>query len=146
MYLLDTDIISGLFRGETNIQNAYKKHNPADVFIPSICVYEILNGCIQQIHSELPKFNRGKPSTLLLSYRSLTDAAFALAKFPVLHFDNDALRVYGSLSKGLRETAKANDSKIASIALLNGLIVVTRNVRHFKEIQAEQSDLDIETW
>jgi predicted nucleic acid-binding protein len=146
VYLLDTDIISGLFRGDTDIQNAYKKYDPDDVFIASICVYEILNGHIQQIHDELPKFSRGKPNTLLLSYRSLTDAAYTLARFPVLHFDENALKVYGSLSRKLQESAKANDSKIASIALLNGLTVVTRNVRHFKEIQAEQSDLEIVTW
>lgn len=135
-----------MFRGDTDIQNACRKHDPADIFISSICLFEILNGCIQQIHSELPKFNRGRPNTLLLSYRSLTDAALALAKFPVLHFDDDALRVYAGLPKKLQESARANDSRIASIALLNGLIVVTRNVPHFEEIQAEQNDLEIENW
>ena len=63
----------------------------------------------------------------------------------VLPFDTLAARTFGALKATLerRGTPLAEpDLRIASIALARGLILVTRNVRHFQHVPA----LTVENW
>jgi hypothetical protein len=63
----------------------------------------------------------------------------------VLAFDTTAARTFGVLKATLerRGTPLAEpDLRIASIALSRGLILVTRNVRHFQRIR----ELTVENW
>ncbi|MDQ4021158.1 MAG: PIN domain-containing protein [Actinomycetota bacterium] len=63
----------------------------------------------------------------------------------VLPFDTLAARTFGALKATLerRGTPLAEpDLRIASIALARGLILVTRNVRHFQRVPA----LTVENW
>jgi tRNA(fMet)-specific endonuclease VapC len=63
----------------------------------------------------------------------------------VLPFDEDAAKVYGELRAELeRAGTPIGDAgvRIAAIALANGLIVVTANVRHFQRV----SGLPVENW
>lgn len=64
---------------------------------------------------------------------------------PILPYDENAAELHGELraslaSKGL--TPAFTDSMIASICLVNNLILVTRNVNDFKTF----ADLKIENW
>jgi len=63
----------------------------------------------------------------------------------VLAFDTTAARTFGFLKATLeqRGTPLAEpDLRIASIALSRGLILVTRNVRHFQRV----AELTVENW
>jgi tRNA(fMet)-specific endonuclease VapC len=63
----------------------------------------------------------------------------------ILPFDEDAAEVYGPLRAGLEASGRRLDEpdlRIASIALANGLTLVTGNVRHFQRVPG----LAIEDW
>lgn len=65
--------------------------------------------------------------------------------FPILPFDADAARQYGTLRAELERrgtTVDEADLRIASIALTHDLIVVTGNVRHFQRVP----NLAVENW
>lgn len=60
-----------------------------------------------------------------------------LAGIPVLPFDSDAAREYGRIRLILEKTGLligGNDLMISSIAIANGLIVVTHNVSEFSRV------------
>lgn len=63
----------------------------------------------------------------------------------VLPFDTSAARTYGALKATLESSATPLAEpylRIASIALTRGLILVTRNVRHFQRVP----ELTVENW
>jgi tRNA(fMet)-specific endonuclease VapC len=63
----------------------------------------------------------------------------------ILPFDEDAAEAYGPLRAGLEASGRRLDEpdlRIASIALANGLTLVTGNVRHFQRVPG----LAIEDW
>jgi predicted nucleic acid-binding protein len=74
--------------------------------------------------------------------------AFVEVVFPnvtILPFDEDSARVYGQLKAKLEKrgiTKSEPDLRIASIALQHKFILVSGNVRHFKDIPR----LKIENW
>lgn len=146
MYLLDTVVIDALLEGDVKASKFYADHDPSLVFVSSVCIFEIINGFNQKILEENAKFIKGKPNTLLLAYRSLSTVLPALVKFPVKQFDDAALAVYQTLPPKLRQSAKSNDARIASVAIVNGLILVTRNVKDFQAIREVEADLDIDIW
>lgn len=68
-----------------------------------------------------------------------------LPNLPVLAFDIDAARIYGGLRADLERAGTPigdADLRIASIALVHDLTVVTGNVRHFERVR----DLPVENW
>lgn len=63
----------------------------------------------------------------------------------MLPFDTLAARTFGALKAMLERTGTPlaePDLRIAAIALTRGLILVTRNVRHFQRIP----ELTVENW
>ena len=64
---------------------------------------------------------------------------------PVLPFDAEAARRYGEVRAELENRGTPigdADVRIASIALVRGLIVVTGNTRHFERVP----NLTVENW
>lgn len=63
----------------------------------------------------------------------------------MLPFDRDAALVYGAIRADLERQGQGlphADLQIAAVALSNGLLLVTGNVRHFARVP----DLRIENW
>ncbi len=132
-YLLDTDVLSNLF-----------KRVPAAALIAklaavpteqqatsSITIGELVYGASRQ----------GPRSAVLLARIE----QIVLANLAVLPFDLDAARRYGSLRAELERAgtplAEA-DLRIAAIALARGFTLVTGNVRHFGRVPG----LLVENW
>ena len=68
-----------------------------------------------------------------------------VAKLPILPFDADAARRYGEIRADLERQGTLigdADVRIAAIALVRRLIVVTGNIRHFRKIP----HLTVENW
>jgi len=68
-----------------------------------------------------------------------------LADATVFTFDTESARVYGDVRAQLERAGTPigdSDTRIAAIALANGLTVVTGNVRHFERV----AGLEIENW
>jgi tRNA(fMet)-specific endonuclease VapC len=77
--------------------------------------------------------------TRILSYKLLTQAIQLFTQFPIVPYDQSAEDEFQRL-RSIRIGSR--DLKIASIAMANGSIVVTRNRRHFGLIPG----LTIEDW
>ena len=123
MYLLDTNVVSALRRPDRHPGPTLwlKAQRPSDLHLSVVTLAEIERGIAQQVPQN-PDFARD-----LARWVERTLAWFADRILPV---DVAAARRWGRLSAdiGNREV----DLLIAATALEHGLIVVTRNVRHFQ--------------
>ena len=131
-YLLDTDTVSNSLKPVASpmlIRRAAETA-PADQAISSITLGELLYG------AHRPGARRG------LLERIERDVVPNIA---ILPFDEDAARIYGSLRAALERQGTPigdPDTRIASIALARGMVIVTGNVRHFERVP----DLLVENW
>ena len=123
MFLLDTDVLSALRRGERNPEAVRWVDNQrtADLHISVITVGEIERGITQQ-HRENPSFARDLGLWL--------DRVLSLYGDRILPVDIATARRWGQLSATLGHGGA--DLLIAATAIEHGLTVVTRNVRDFE--------------
>lgn len=85
-----------------------------------------------------------KRKNVLLNY----SIEYVQKQYEILSFDASAASIYSDLYEQIKSQgapAQRFDLMIASIAISNNLILVTRNVSDFTEI-AENSNLMIEEW
>lgn len=125
-YLLDTNIIIGLFAGEASIMDNLTQAD--EVFIPSIVLGELHYGA-------------RKSKRLQENLERIEDFVINNA---IIECDSDTARQYGDVKNRLRIKGRPlpeNDVWIASLALQHGLTLVTRDA-HFQEIE----DLHITVW
>jgi len=133
-YLLDTNIVSAPMSKEPNpeILKRLEAHGH-ECAIAAPVWHELTYGC-----HRLP---RGKRRAALETY--LQDVV--LASFPVLAYDETAARWHGherARLEGLGRPAPSVDGQIAAIARVNGLVLVTVNVKDF----ARFKEVAVENW
>ena len=133
MYLLDTDILSNLMRRAPSVPLLARiAAVPADrQFTASVTLGELLYGA-HRLPSRTPRLLAEIEEKLL-------------PNLPVLPFDAGAARCYGEIRALLERRGTPTgdaDLRIASIALVRGLTVVTANTRHFERVP----DLAVENW
>ena len=136
-YLLDTNIISELMKSNPN-KNVVEKAKKRELLcaIPSTTWNELMFGV--NIMAE------GKRKTLL--YEDLVDDI--QSQYEIINYDNHAALIQAEIRAQLKEKGISidfPDSQIAAIAISNGMILVTRNTKHFEPIQ-EVSALLLENW
>lgn len=125
-FLLDTNIVSALLKGEAGIADNIDKAE--SVFLPIIVIGELYYGAafstqVEKNTSELKKIT---------------------GLYQALSLDEETTIVYGNIKSALRKKGKPipeNDIWIAAIAVQNDLPLVTRD-NHFKEID----DLSLIAW
>ena len=125
-FLLDTNIISALFKGNVSVTENIL--NAQSIFIPVISVGELHYGAALSANS--------------LKY--IKDIDELIASYPILHVDEDTCKHYGLIKAALRRKGKPipeNDIWIAAITLQHNLTLVTRD-GHFNEVDG----LSIEEW
>ncbi len=132
-YLLDTDTLSGLMRRSPApaLLRRVASVPPEDQATSSITLGELLYGA----------HRLGERGRALLDKVAATVAN----NLPVLAFDDRAAREYGRLRADLEQQGTPigdADMRIASIALVHGLTVVTGNIRHFQRVPGIQ----VESW
>jgi tRNA(fMet)-specific endonuclease VapC len=132
LYLLDTDIISNLLRPRpsANLVARLRGVPPSDRYTSSITVGEIAFGAHLQPNRTAELIERIEP---------------LFAGLTILPFDALAARRYGAIKADLQRRGTPigdADVRIAAIALLHGLTVVTANRRHFARVPA----LRVENW
>ena len=137
IYLLDTNIISEPTKLSPN-ENVIQKlaDNLEYSCISAITWAEML--------SRIKSLPEGKRKTGLFDY----SIESVQKQYEILSFDASAANIYSDLYERLKTKgapAQRFDLMIASIAISNNLILVTRNVSDFKDI-AENSNLMIENW
>lgn len=136
-YLLDTNIISEMFRPKPN-PLVFKKLEEYEKLcsLPSTAWNELLFG--------VNTMASGKKRDYIFS--KLVDDI--QANYEIIQYDNHAAWIHADIRSRLKEQGIGidfQDSQIASIAVSNNMILVTRNTKHFEPIQ-KVSPLMLENW
>ena len=123
-YLLDTNIVIGMFTGDKAIQE--KMQNIDKMFLASPVVGELCYGARKA----------SRPTENFAKVNRLTQ------RFPLFSCDLKTARWYGNIKDQLRRKGRLipdNDIWIAAIAIQRGLILVTRD-SHFEEVESLQTE------
>lgn len=129
MHILDTDTLTHLHAGRPNVVNNLKRLDDPDVTITIVTKIELLRGRYDFLLKASDKDQLIKAQKLLVRTEEL------LSQIPVLLMDEKAADQFDTLKKArkIRKIGRA-DILIASIALSRRAVLVTRNVRHFRQI------------
>jgi tRNA(fMet)-specific endonuclease VapC len=134
-YLLDTDHFSLLERFDASIISRLTGHPPEEIAISVVTVEESMRGRLAVIARASTDVGRIK------GYRDLQESVNLIGHLQILGYDEFAERIFQSL-RALKLRVGGQDLKIASVALANSCVVVTRNRRDFGRVPG----LVIEDW
>lgn len=138
MILLDTDTVTSFAYGNLNVK--YRIENVdenEELGITVITRYEILRGQAENLLKAANEQELQKASERFRQSEALISA------FRVIDFDDDSISYFGRLrnARNLKKMGRA-DMLIASIALANQALLVTRNTKDFEKVPR----LRIENW
>jgi tRNA(fMet)-specific endonuclease VapC len=137
MYLLDPDTLTHLHAGNSNVLARLKSVIDIEVGITIITKVEVLRGRIDYLVKAESGASLLKAQELLFRTETLLSELLIIPIDRPASIEFDRLR---DISK-FRKIGRA-DLLIASITLANRAILVTRNLRHFKQIPG----LKVENW
>ena len=127
LYVLDTDVLSHYARGTEPILSRVDACPRQDRAITVITVEEQVSGWYTLLRQAR------RPSDVARAYRALADCVHFLADWTILPYTEAAMARVDGWS-GMKLRVKAQDLRIAAIALEHNAIVVTRNLRDFNRI------------
>ena len=120
MYLVDSDILINFLKGKKDEVELIKKLQKESFYISIISVGEILEGLLET-----------KNTKKLVSFKEL------LKTVTTINIDFPIIEKFASVRKSLRQKGLLIgnfDLLIASSCLTHDLILLTKNVSHFKRI------------
>lgn len=123
-YLLDSNVVIAMLRGQRAMIARLQRHEPDDIAISSLVAHELYYGAFKS-RRELMRIDA--------------------LRFYILDFDRDDARHSGEIRAHLDTLGQRigpYDVLIAGQALARGLTLVTRNVREFARVDG----LSIENW
>jgi len=131
-YVLDTNAVSALMKGEANVVAHLKRVAPGDVSIPQPVIAEISYGI-----ERLPRSKR----------RNALASRFELLKTELRRatWSDEVSDAFGRIKAGLeRKGARIEDfdAAVAAHALATGSVLVTANVKHMVRVP----NLALEDW
>lgn len=130
MYLVDTNVISEARKGakaNAGVKMFFQEANADDIYLSAQTIGEIRRGLENIRHrGDLPQTKK------LEKWLDMVVADFA---DKILPFDAECAHVWGRLMSP--HPVHPIDKQIAAIALINDLIVVTRNVDDFRGTGAQ---------
>lgn len=127
IYLLDTNAVIAVIKGDEGLLALLKQHTPQDFALSAIVVHELYYGAEK---------SQRKAENL---------ARIEALRFPVLEFDRDDARHAGEIRATLATLGTPigpYDALIGGQARARNLTLMTRNVREFQRIKG----LAINTW
>lgn len=137
MHILDTDTLTHLYSGRKRVVERLTMLADPDVGTTVISQIEMLRGR----HEFMLKAATG--TELLRAQQLLSKTEELLAQTTIYSIDDQAAAYFERLRayKNLRKIGRA-DLLIASIALSNRPVLVTQNLRHFRQIP----NLRLDNW
>jgi tRNA(fMet)-specific endonuclease VapC len=135
LYVLDTESVQLYQDGLPQMVRRVRAVAPSERAISIVTVEEQLSGWYAQLR-------QAKDSDRLAwAYRRLAATIRFLAQIEILDFDRPAIDRYEELRKRKLKIGKM-DLRIAATVLERGAILVTRNLRDFRQVPG----LQIEDW
>jgi tRNA(fMet)-specific endonuclease VapC len=135
LYILDTDILSLYQLGHATVCQRVAAHSSTDLATTILSVEEQLSGWYT-----LRRRVRGR-AKLAHVYDRFTENVRFLARLTIYSFPESAIERYEQLA-GMKLGVRANDLRIAAIALGQSAVVVTRNRSDFDRVPG----LRVEDW
>ena len=132
MYLFDTDAITNIFKKKPSARFRRKLQaiDPSDQHISTITIAEIVYGAYK---SPRPDFHMDNLQKVLLPAVN------------IVGFDSRAAYICGRLRAQLEQQGRPvafADLQIGAIAMANDLILISGNIKHFRQIPG----LAVENW
>jgi tRNA(fMet)-specific endonuclease VapC len=137
MHLLDTDVLSHLWTRHERVVRRLAEADDTEIGTTSITKSEILRRrCENLLKAETA-------AEIIKAQQRLDQSEERLSQLLVVPFDEAAAEQFNRLVNvdRLKKIGRA-DLLIASIALANDAILVTRNVKHFRQV----SNLKVVNW
>ena len=129
-YLLDTNVCIKYLNGSSeSVKRHIKKLHPSEIVICSVVKSELFAGAYKSKNKE----------------KTLDKLKIFFSPLKSLPFNDEVAEAYGKIRAELEKKGTPigpYDLQIASIAILNNLILVTHNKREFRRVEG----LDIEDW
>ncbi|MFP5386410.1 MAG: type II toxin-antitoxin system VapC family toxin [Bacteriovoracia bacterium] len=125
-YLLDTNVIISLIRNEdSQFISDIQSLNPVEYAVSIITHSELMYGCEKNRTDQ---------------FQQRIIVASALAGFEIINFDKRCSEQYGKIKASLKAKGSFNprnelDIQIAATAMAYNLILLTKNLKDFKEIE-----------
>ena len=137
MHILDTDTLTHLHAGHPRVIQCLRELADPLVATTIITKIELLRGRFDYM------LRAATGPELLRAQQRLARTEELLAQIPVLFLDEQAAELFDQLhaTPKLGRIGRA-DLLIASIALSHRATLVTRNVRHFRQV----TGLDVKNW
>ena len=131
-YVLDTNVVSLLMKGDPNVIGRLKAVSRADVCMPQPVVAEIAYG--------IQRLSRSKRKDALAS-------RFELLKSEIrrVAWSDEVSEAFGGVKSGLErrgERIEDFDAAVAAHALAEGCVLVTANLKHMTRVPG----LQVEDW
>ena len=135
LFVLDTDTLSLYRRGQPLVVQKMLQQSLNTLAATAITVEEQLTGWYTLLRKQKSR------EQLARAYRNLVDTVVEPNQFRLLSFTEEAIDRFENL-RTLKLGVRANDLRIAAIALVSGATVVTRNVADFGRVPG----LLVENW
>ena len=135
LFVLDTDIQTLYSRDHPQVSQRIDARSRVEVAITVINVEEQMTGWYNFVRQAK------RPQQIARGYYELAETIHFLAGWQILLYTEPIMARYTQLFS-LKLNVGKMDLKIAAIALENGGIVVTRNVRDFQRVPG----LQVENW
>lgn len=137
MHILDTDTLTHLHAGHPRVVQRLRELADPDVATTLITKIELLRGRFDYV------LKAATGPELLRAQQRLGRTEELLAQIPILHLDEESAARFDELRTipRLGSIGRA-DLLIASIALVHRATLVTRNVRHFRQV----AGLNVVNW
>jgi tRNA(fMet)-specific endonuclease VapC len=129
IFMLDTDTLSFLIRGQTQVEAKYRALGRDSICVSTVTEGEIWYG----VAKNAPGLDK------------LTRLKLLMASIKIMPIDSEVAAIYGELRGRLEKDGQPigpNDFWIAAHALSLDATLVTNNVREFKRIKG----LKVENW
>ncbi|MES1179358.1 MAG: PIN domain-containing protein [Myxococcales bacterium] len=130
-YVLDTNVVSLLMKGDPNVIGRLKATSRADVCMPQPVIAEISYG--------IQRLSRSKKAALASRFDLLKGEIGRLA------WSDEVSEAFGGIKSGLErkgERIEDFDAAVAAHALANGYVLATANRKHMKRVPG----LQVEDW
>ena len=134
MYVFDTDHLSLYSRNHPELLTKLRSRQ-IPLITTVVNLEEQVQGRFGQISDAKNDAQKG------IAYQWLTETIADLSTFEILQYDSAAQTIFQNL-KAQRVRIGTQDLRIGAIALANGAVVLTRNLRDFERIPG----LLIENW